>query len=212
LIVRSEEIELPDTSMSSQLSEQTVAPNPFAQFKAWFDDVKHIPDANAMTLATATRTGKVSARIVLMKEFDERGFCFFTNFTSAKGKVLAQNPRAALVFFWQPVNRQVRIVGVVKKMSRAEADAYFATRPIGSRIGAWASPQSEPIADRTLLERRTREFAKKFGAHVPRPPHWGGYRVVPESVEFWQGRENRLHDRLVYRRTLRGWSVVRLAP
>jgi pyridoxamine 5'-phosphate oxidase len=201
-------------STSTPLTEQTVARDPFSQFEHWFDEANaaNIPDANAMTLATATRTGIISARIVLLKGFDERGFCFFTNLESAKGKQLAKNPRAALVFFWQPLHRQVRIEGVVKKMSRAEADEYFATRPLGSQIGAWASPQSEAIPDREFLENRAKEFEKKFGARVPRPPHWGGYRVVPDSIEFWQGRENRLHDRLVYRKTRRGWKMERLAP
>lgn len=165
-----------------------------------------------MTLATATRAGRVSARIVLLKDFDERGFCFFTNYKSAKAKELSGNPRAALVFFWQPLYRQVRIEGSVQQMSRAEANAYFLTRPYGSQIGAWASPQSEPIPDREFLENRAKEFERKYGEKVPRPPHWGGYRVVPNTIEFWQGRENRLHDRLVYRRTQRGWKIVRLAP
>lgn len=196
----------------AELSEHSVAPDPFSQFTRWFHEAKEIPDANAMTLATATRGGKVSARIVLLKGFNERGFSFFTNFESAKGKQLEKNPRAALVFFWQPLQRQVRIEGVVRKLSTREADGYFATRPLGSQIGAWASPQSKAIPDRAFLEHRVAEFEAKFGGKVPRPPHWGGFRVVPESVEFWQGRENRLHDRLIYRRGRKGWTIERLAP
>ncbi len=201
--------------MKDELTEQTIAPDPIMQFQKWFDDAlaRNIPDANAMMLATATREGRVSARIVLLKGFDERGFCFFTNFLSAKGKQLTANASAALVFFWQALERQVRIEGTVSRMSDAEADAYFRTRPHGSQIGAWASPQSEVISNRAFLEKRVEESERKYGENVPRPSHWGGYRLEPLSIEFWQGRADRMHDRLIYRKSAAGdWHIERLAP
>ncbi len=198
------------------LSEHNVMRDPIAQFRLWFDDALHagVPDANAMTLATATRTGVVSARIVLLKGFDERGFVFYTNYLSRKGRELEENPLAALVFYWQPLDRQVRVEGVVGRVTEAESDAYFRSRPVLSQIGALASPQSTPIAGREILDARFHELQAQYkNGVVPRPEHWGGYRVAPHTVEFWQGREYRLHDRLVYRKDSNGgWKIERLAP
>ncbi len=198
------------------LHESEVDPNPFRQFRAWFEEATAagIPDVNAMTLATATRDGRVSARIVLLKGFDERGFSFFTNYESRKGRELEENPNAALVFHWQPFERQIRIEGTVSRMTPAEADEYFDSRPFGSKVGAAASPQSRPVPSRAYLEER---FAMIEHQHtdgsVPRPPHWGGFRVEPHALEFWQGRPSRLHDRLLYVRKEDGsWVIQRLAP
>ena len=166
-----------------------------------------------MTLATADKDGRPCARIVLLKSFDENGFVFFTNYNSRKGNELTDNARACLLFYWTPLWRQVRIEGAVEKVSPAESDEYFHSRPLGSRIGAWASDQSRAIANRSELEKRFEEFGSRFSDNVPRPEHWGGYRVKPEVIEFWQGRENRLHDRLVYTRETGGsWHIERLAP
>ena len=166
-----------------------------------------------MTLATAGKDSRPCARIVLLKSFDEGGFVFFTNYNSRKGGELAENARACLLFYWAPLWRQVRIEGVVEKIPPAESDEYFQSRPLGSKIGAWASDQSQPIASRGELEKRFEEFGAKFSDNVPRPPHWGGFRVKPDVIEFWQGRENRLHDRLVYTRESDGsWRLERLAP
>lgn len=166
-----------------------------------------------MTLATAAADGKPCARIVLLKSFDEQGFVFYTNYNSRKGEELAANARACLLFYWPQLWRQVRIEGPVEKVSAEESDQYFHSRPLGSKTGAWASNQSHPIASRTELEKRFEEFDLKFADNVPRPPHWGGYRVKPEVIEFWQGRENRLHDRLRYTlRDDREWLIERLAP
>ena len=166
-----------------------------------------------MTLATAAHDASPAARIVLLKSFDERGFVFFTNYNSRKGRELAANARACLLFYWSPLWRQVRIEGEVEKVSEAESDEYFHSRPLGSKLGAWTSDQSQPVASRNELEKRFEEFGWKFGDNVPRPPHWGGYRVKPEVIEFWQGRENRLHDRLRYTRQADGgWLIERLAP
>jgi pyridoxamine 5'-phosphate oxidase len=170
-------------------------------------------EPNAMTLATATPEGLPSARIVLLKGFDERGFTFFSNYDSRKGRELAENPTAALVFFWVQLERQVRIEGQVERVTDQESDAYHASRPRGSQLGAWTSWQSEVIAGREVLEERLHEFTERFGeGPVPRPPHWGGYRLVPEVIEFWQSRPNRLHDRLRYRKTAGGWIIERLSP
>lgn len=202
------------------LSEADAAADPFAQFAAWFADAQAadgIEDPNAMTLATADAGARPSARVVLLKGFDARGFVFYTNGRSRKGRELADNARAALVFWWPPLERQVRIEGRVERLSEEESDAYFRRRPRGSRLGAHASPQSEVIDGRARLEERLEEVAARFeGRDVPRPAHWGGYRVVPAAVEFWQGRASRLHDRLRYRRAgeedAEDWTLERLAP
>lgn len=198
------------------LLESDLAPDPITQFRLWFDEALHagIPDANAMTLATATRDGKVSARVVLLKSFDEQGFCFYTNYESRKGRELEENPHAALVFFWQPLDRQVRIEGVAVKLPQEQSDEYFRSRPLLSRIGALASPQSRVVPNREALDETFRELATRYAdGNVPRPASWGGYRVVPYSIEFWQGRENRLHDRIRYRKQgTTGWAMERLAP
>jgi len=198
------------------LHESEVASDPIQQFKQWWDAAQHaeLDEVNAMTLATASAHAIPSARIVLLKGFDEKGFVFFTNYDSEKGKELAQNPRASLVFFWAPLERQVRIDGRVERLTANDSDEYFNSRPFGSRIGAWASPQSEVVASREFLEKKVNEFEKKFsGGEIPRPPHWGGFRVIPEQVEFWQGRPNRMHDRIRYTGKPAGkWVIERLAP
>ena len=190
--------------------------NPFRQFDAWFAqavDAK-LPEPNTMTLATVDSRGRPSARIVLIKGVDERGFMFFTNYESRKGRELADNPHASLLFYWIELERQVRIEGNVVKASPAESDQYFESRPLGSRIGAWASEQSQVIESRAVLEAREREISAKYGEHPPRPPHWGGYRLIPDAIEFWQGRPSRLHDRLLYTRAVEGgdWQLARLSP
>jgi pyridoxamine 5'-phosphate oxidase len=190
--------------------------NPFRQFDAWFAqavDAK-LPEPNTMTLATVDSRGRPSARIVLVKGVDERGFVFFTNYESRKGRELADNPHASLLFYWIELERQVRIEGNVVKASPAESDQYFESRPLGSRIGAWASEQSQVIESRAVLEAREKEISAKYGEHPPRPPHWGGYRLIPDAIEFWQGRPSRLHDRLLYTRAVEGgdWQLARLSP
>jgi pyridoxamine 5'-phosphate oxidase len=198
------------------LLEEGVHANPVQQFNTWWQEAikSEVDEVNAMTLATASADGLPSARIVLLKDFDERGFVFFTNYQSFKGNQLDENPRACLVFFWKELERQVRITGLVEKVSAAESDTYYNSRPEGSRIGAWASPQSKVIDSREWLEEQERNFQLKFqSSSIQRPPHWGGYRVQPITIEFWQGRPSRLHDRLQY--TLRddgNWLIERLAP
>ncbi|MEH2120323.1 pyridoxamine 5'-phosphate oxidase [Nostoc sp.] len=198
------------------LSELEVDLNPFIQFKKWFDQALagQLPEPNAMTIATATPNGKPSARMVLLKDFDERGFVLFTNYNSHKGQELAENPQAALVFWWAELERQVRISGYVEKVSETESDQYFDSRPANSRLGAWISNQSEAIESREVLERRLQEFKSKYeNQEIPRPPHWGGLRVIPTEIEFWQGRPSRLHDRLLYSRLDNGtWNIKRLSP
>ncbi|HEY7022796.1 MAG TPA: pyridoxamine 5'-phosphate oxidase [Ktedonobacterales bacterium] len=198
------------------LREEDLAPDPFTQFGAWFGEVAQadVREPNAMTLATATPDGRPSARMVLLKGVDAHGFTFFTNYESRKGGELDANPRAALVFFWVQLERQVRVEGHVERLSAEESDAYFASRPEGSQLGAWASQQSAVLPDRGPLEARYEELRAQYEGHeVPRPPFWGGFRVVPEAVEFWQGRVNRLHDRLRYRRQDDdSWVVERLSP
>jgi pyridoxamine 5'-phosphate oxidase len=197
------------------LIERDLDADPIRQFNRWFEQAlaANVVEVNAMTLATATPDGRPSARIVLLKGVDERGFTFFTNYDSRKGRELAANPVAALVCYWAELERQVRIEGVVEKVTPEESDAYHRSRPRGSQFGAWCSFQSEVIAGRAVLEERLKELEEKFrDQDVPRPPHWGGYRLRPDVVEFWQGRPNRLHDRIRYRRTDGGWIIERVSP
>lgn len=199
----------------ASLDERDVARDPFVQFSQWFDAAcaARVPEPTAMTLATADGAGRPAARIVLLKEVDARGFLFYTNYDSRKGGELAVRPDAALLFFWPELERQVRLEGAVETVDAAKADAYWKTRPRMSRLGAWSSPQSEPLPDRTALEARFADAERRFpGNDVPRPPRWGGYRLVPKVFEFWQGRASRLHDRIVYARDGEGWRIGRLAP
>jgi pyridoxamine 5'-phosphate oxidase len=200
---------------SRALTEADALDDPIEQFSLWFGDVlkSQLLDANAMTLATAGADGIPAARIVLLKGFDEKGFVFFTNYESAKARDLDQNPRACLLMFWAELERQVRVTGRVMKTLPEESATYFQSRPFESQIGAWTSAQSQPIAGRTALEARYAELAKKYaGGPVPLPPFWGGYRVTPDAIEFWQGRQSRLHDRLLYTLQDGRWTRSRLAP
>jgi len=197
------------------IDESSVDVDPIRQFNLWFDEVLKAgqPDPEAMTLSTTTADGVVSARVVLLRDFDQRGFVFFTNYYSRKARELAVNPRAALTFFWFSHDRQVRIEGTVERITKQESEEYFQTRPRGSQLGAWASPQSDEISDRRVLEESMDEIERRFqNMPVPCPPFWGGYRVRPEKIEFWQGRENRLHDRILYTLHNSVWRISRLAP
>lgn len=200
--------------MLAGLHERDLAPDPFVQFGSWFAEALRsgIALPNAMTLATATRAGRPSARTVLLKSFDASGFVFFTHYRSRKGREIEENPQAMLLFRWGELERQVGIEGRVAKVSAAESDGYFATRPLGSRLSAIISPQSEPVVSREVLETALEEASKRWRNEPPRPPHWGGYRLVPERFEFWQGRRDRLHDRLCYRKAEGAWKIERLAP
>ncbi len=201
---QSEGLDLPDAD-----------PDPIAQFRSWFADVEAsgLWEPNAMVVSTVDETGWPAARIVLLKALDDRGFVFYTNYGSDKGRELAAVPRTSLTFFWTELRRQVRVRGVARQLGDAENDAYFAGRPRGSQLGAWASPQSQVVEGRHVLEARFAELDARYrDAEIPRPPHWGGIAVEPQRIEFWQGRENRLHDRLRYERSAGSWSIVRLAP
>ena len=199
-----------------QLFEQMLAPDWYTQLRSWFDEAAAsglVGEANAIQLATVTPEGRPEVRTVLVKGLDERGIVFYTNQESAKARDLADRPYAAAVFAWLPLERQVRLAGPVEVVPRAETEAYFAGRPRGSQIGAWASPQSEVVASRAELDEKVREIEERFaGADVPAPPFWGGYRIGPDVVEFWQGRSDRMHDRMRYRRAEDGWTIERLAP
>jgi pyridoxamine 5'-phosphate oxidase len=198
------------------LDEHGVADNPIDQFTKWWKEAvsSDIVEVNAMTLATVSSEGIPAARIVLLKGYDKNGFVFFTNYESKKGQDLLAHPLAALVFFWKELERQVRISGRVEKVSAEESDAYFQSRPEGSRLGAWASPQSKPISSRQVIEEQLAAYQQTYHLHpIPRPPHWGGYRVVPDTIEFWQGRSSRLHDRIQYKKDAAdNWVISRLAP
>ena len=196
------------------LTKSSVDKNPIKQFAKWYKEILQsgIKEPTAMTLATASKEGVPSVRTVLLKGYDENGFLFFTNYESRKGKELTENPVAELLFYWMDLQRQVRISGKVEKISKLESENYFKTRPLESKIGAWASKQSEVIPDREYLEKQFSEYEKKFKDNVPLPSNWGGFRLIPERFEFWQGRESRLHDRICYLKKKGNWEIVRLAP
>lgn len=201
---------------NTPLSPKNVIENPIEQFQFWFKNAveSEIYEPNAMMLSTATLDGKPSARIVLLKGIEKNGFRFFTNYDSSKGKAIAENPQVALTFFWDKIHRQVRIEGTVEKISAKDSTNYFQSRPKGSQIGAWASPQSQTIDGREVLEKNKTNLVEKYADAkvLPRPEHWGGYVVIPNRIEFWQGRDNRLHDRVVYQKKESGWEIYRVAP
>ena len=197
------------------LAESEVAKNPFDQFSIWWEEAvqSDIVEVNAMALSTVSPEGRPSSRIVLLKGYNDQGFVFFTNYTSDKGKQISQNLHVSLLFFWKELERQVRIDGIASQVEAEESDAYFNSRPFGSRLGAWASPQSQKIADREILDRELEKITAQFSEQpIPRPPHWGGYRVKPTRIEFWQGRSSRLHDRILYEQVDGQWQISRLAP
>lgn len=203
------------SSQELKLDREDLNVNPISQFNSWFKEYlkTNPPEPTAMAIATSSSDGLPSVRFVLMKEVDDKGFVFFTNYESAKGKTLASNPQAALAFYWNTLNRQVRVSGKTEKLSAAESDEYFATRPVESQLSAWASHQSTTVPDRVFLESRMLEFRTKYqNQPIPRPPYWGGLRVVPSQIEFWQGRVGRLHDRFLYVREGPGWKIERLSP
>lgn len=210
--------ELRENYMRGALDEASADPDPIAQFELWFDEARRsgLREPNAMTLATSTLEGYCSARIVLLKELDENGFVFYTNYQSRKGRDLSQNPQASLVFYWAELERQVRVEGRVQRVPRQQSEVYFQGRPRGSKLGAWVSHQSEVIQSRHVLETRLRDLEARYAGtdDIPAPDYWGGFRVKPDVVEFWQGRPNRLHDRLQYTRSSEGsqWQIERLAP
>ena len=196
------------------LRRSDLDPDPIQQFRNWFSEAlgAEVPEPNAMALATVDSSGQPSCRIVLLKDFDHRGFSFYTNYQSRKGQELAENPKAALTLFWHGLERQICIRGSVEKLSRAESEAYYHSRPIGSRLGAWVSTQSEVIPNREYLEKKLEEITAKYGETPPIPEYWGGYVLKPVTLDFWQGRPNRLHDRFLYTREGSGWKLKRLAP
>ncbi len=199
----------------ASLDEHMAGDNPLAFFKTWFHHAlkSSVDEVNAMTLATVDAAGKPHARIVLLKGMDEHGFTFFTNYLSHKGHQIKENQHVALVFFWKELERQIRIEGIAEKVTEAESDEYFHSRPENSRLGAWASPQSQIISERTFLEENHENYRREFSGNIPRPPHWGGYRVKPNCIEFWQGRANRMHDRILFTLNEQGkWDKSRLAP
>ena len=198
-----------------ELLESNTPSEPWELFSSWFEIARNtkILEPNAMILSTVRQDGQPTSRVVLLKDFDQNGLVFFTNYLSQKGEQLAHNPRASILFWWEPLQRQIRVEGEVVKIDEEDSDAYFQSRPYGSRLGAWISEQSQTIVDRIALEKRQIEFEKKFeDGNVPRPDHWGGYRLAPNKFEFWQGRSNRLHDRLFYQMKQDSWTRVRLAP
>ena len=200
--------------MRAGLSEAHADPDPIRQFERWFEDAlrARLPLPNTMTLATSGAGGAPSARVVLLKGIDAGGFVFYTNYRSRKARELEAGAGACLVFLWSELEREVRVEGTAERVSEADADEYFASRPLGARHSAWASPQSERVASRKILEESMDEARRRHGDAPPRPPHWGGYRVMPREIEFWQGRADRLHDRLLYTRSASGWEIGRLAP
>jgi pyridoxamine 5'-phosphate oxidase len=206
--------ELRQEYMRAGLAEAQADPDPLRQFERWFDDALRakLPLPNAMTLATTSTGGAPTARIVLLKGIDGGGFVFYTNYRSRKAREMEAKSAACLLFLWSDLERQVRIEGGVEKVSARDSDEYYVTRPLGARLSAWASEQSERVASRQVLERSMEEARRRHGDQPPRPPHWGGYRVVPSAIEFWQGRADRLHDRLLYERAGAGWKIQRLAP
>ena len=200
--------------MRAGLSEVQADADPLRQFERWFEDALRakLPLPNAMTLATVTAAGAPSARIVLLKGVEQGGFVFYTNYLSRKGRELERNTKACLLLLWSDLERQVRIDGAVEKVTPADSDAYYATRPLGARLSAWASSQSEKVDSRKVLETAMADAKRRYGESPPRPPHWGGYRVIPQEIEFWQGRADRLHDRLLYLRKGDNWAIERLSP